>query len=110
MAETFPIQCGSCTEIVDVAADIDPAAAYNCPMCGAAIVIAEAEDFDLPCPAEVVIEEQSDKWLRFRLPRCLPGGIDRLYLGLCLLSSVVVLFGCIVLDALYRLRFLGSIF
>ncbi len=51
MAETFPIKCDNCTEILDVAADIDVAVAYNCPMCGAAIEIAEAEDFDLPCPA-----------------------------------------------------------
>ncbi|QDU47161.1 hypothetical protein Mal52_56890 [Symmachiella dynata] len=73
MAETFPIKCGSCTEIIDVAADSDPVAAYNCPMCGAAIVIAEAVDFELPCPAEVVVEEQTPERLRFRLRSSLRG-------------------------------------
>jgi len=94
MAETFPIKCGRCTEILDVAADIDPATSYNCPMCGAAIVIPEAEDFDLPCPAEVVIEEQTSKRLRFRLPPCLSGS-NRHVIGVLYTFGSPVSFGVI---------------
>ncbi len=69
MNQTFPIKCTACEEILDVAADIDVAAAYNCPMCGAGISIRDAEEFELDCPDEVVIEEQTSQRLRFRLPR-----------------------------------------
>ncbi len=77
MAETFPIKCTTCSEIVDVAAHMVMGAAYNCPMCGAAIVIAEAVDFELPCPAEVVVEEQTPERLRLRMRRYLEGSENR---------------------------------
>ncbi|WP_339911934.1 hypothetical protein [Symmachiella dynata] len=73
MNKTYPIQCRSCAEILDVAADMDAAAPFNCPLCGADIAVAEAEDFDLPCPAALVIEEQTAERLRIRLPLIFPG-------------------------------------
>ncbi|QDT51465.1 hypothetical protein Pan258_55540 [Symmachiella dynata] len=130
MAETFPIQCHSCTEILDVAADIDAAAPFNCPLCGADIVIAEAVDFDLPCPAAVVIEEQRPERLRFRLRSSLPGSngqmlrflfswalpIHALFLGICIVSvsnghpaTVFEIFTLVALSA-FMAFFLESFF
>ncbi|QDT51464.1 hypothetical protein Pan258_55530 [Symmachiella dynata] len=96
MAKTFPIQCHSCTEILDVAADMDVTAPYDCPMCGAAIEIAEAEDFDLPCPAAVVIEEQTPERLRLRVVES-PRGSDGYYLALLFMGIGIVLIGYVVL-------------
>ena len=96
MTETFPIQCHSCAEILDVTADIDPAAPYECPLCGAEITIAEAEDFDLPCPADVVVEEQTAECLRLRVVESRRGS-DGYYLGLLFLGIGLVLIGYVVL-------------
>ena len=113
MAETFPIQCHSCAEILDVAADIDVAAPYDCPLCGAEIAIAEAEDFDLPCPAEVVVEEQSAERLSFRLRSSLPGS-NRLvfYLLFSLLFPAQILFlgACIELARSWRSPIIFAVF
>ncbi|TWU13585.1 hypothetical protein CA54_24200 [Symmachiella macrocystis] len=96
MDEIFPIQCRNCAEIIDVAANIDVVAPYECPLCGADIAISEAENFDLPCPAEVVIEEQSDNFLRFRVADS-PRGSDSFYLGRLFLVIGLVFLGCVVL-------------
>ncbi|WP_339911932.1 hypothetical protein [Symmachiella dynata] len=91
MAESFPIKCRNCAEIIDVAANIDVVAPYECPLCGADIVIAEAEDFDLPCPAEVVIEEQTSERLRLSVPRFLPGTDLHMLLPIVLLLTVIAI-------------------
>ncbi len=88
MDKTYPIQCRSCAEILDVAADIDAAAPFNCPLCGADIAVAEAEDFDLPCPAALVIEEQTAERLRFRLPLILPGANGQMLRFMCSGGSI----------------------
>ncbi|WP_339911935.1 hypothetical protein [Symmachiella dynata] len=96
MDKTYPIQCRSCADILDVAADMDAAAPFNCPLCGADIAVAEAEDFDLPCPAAVVIEEQTPERLRLRVVES-PRGSDGYYLALLFIGIGLVLIGYVVL-------------
>ncbi len=98
MNQTFPIKCTACQEILDVAADIDVAAAYNCPMCGVGISVIEAEAFELECPEGFVIEELTPTCLRFRQPRppkwmtyaiCLGFVVVAIPLLICVVHSIM---------------------
>ena len=104
MVKTFLIQCRSCAEIMDVAADITVAVPFKCPMCGTDIAIVETEDFDLPCPAEVVIEEQTAERLRFRLPRFLPGTDGHKMLRIILMANAIFLITIIGISLAFSSR------
>jgi len=104
MVKTFLIQCRSCAEIMDVAADITVAVPFKCPMCGTDIAIVETEDFDLPCPAEVVIEEQTAERLRFRLPRFLPGTDGHKMLRIILMANAIFLIPIVGISLVFHSR------
>jgi len=104
MDKIFPIQCRNCAENMDVTADIDVAAPYKCPMCGTDIAIAEAEDFDLPCPAAVVIEEHTAERLRFRLPRFLPRSDGHQLARIILMANAIFLIPIVGISLVFHSR------
>jgi len=101
MLEFIPLQCYECQEPIDLPVESLEDDSTTCPMCGALLELRRAEDYEPPCPAEIVIKERTPGRLRFTAPGCIGKCSEYHYLNVLFWIGVLSPFGCLIARSIF---------
>jgi len=90
MLEFIPLQCYECEELFDLPVELSTGETTTCPMCGTMIDIHRAEQFVLPCPQGVVIEETTPEQVCLSVSMAAQGSSRRYILIAVCISNVLI--------------------